>query len=132
MLVYLSLGSVPWQGLKPSEDKNRDILNMKTDTPIEEFCSAFPCAEALCEHLKYARDMEYEARPDYEYLKGIYEKTLVTYQVVNDGVWDWNHSGDIAVMAGDPAHWIPTGAKEGDGEVGEKDKAAGGCACAVM
>jgi len=76
MLVYLATGSVPWQGLKNSETKNDDIAAVKINTPIPEFCSGFPAAEAIAEHLTYARGLEYEERPDYPFLFGLYTSIL--------------------------------------------------------
>ena len=120
MMVYLSQGSLPWQGLQPSDDKNGDILKVKISKPIEDFCSHFPAAEALCEHLNYARSLEYEARPDYEYLKSLYVELLEKYDVENDGVWDWNESGEVGIMAGEASQWRPgiigKGKEETDGK----------------
>jgi len=105
MLVYLATGSVPWQGLKNSETKNDDIAAVKINTPIPEFCSGFPAAEAIAEHLTYARGLEYEERPDYPFLFGLYTSILEQYGVIDDGKWDWHSRPDDSVMAGDKSQW---------------------------
>jgi len=139
MLAYLAKGKVPWQGLPGTDNKNDDIKNVKITTPVEQFCCNFPAAEALAAHISYARELDYEAKPDYEYLKGLYRDTLVRYGVDADGERDWNQTPEqkegVQIMAGDEEQWIPmTAAATGVGVGAEgktKGDKGGACACVV-
>ena len=134
MLLYLARGHVPWQGLpQASENKNEDIKKVKIETPVEEFCCNFPAAEALAEHIVYARGLDYDTKPDYAYLKGLYQDTLNRYGVEENGAWDWNLQSDdkegVQIMAGDEAQWIPV--TQGGVEGKQKPEKGGACACVV-
>ena len=133
MLLYLARGSVPWQGLQNSDKKNEDIMKVKIETPVEDLCSCFPAAEALSAHINYARGLAYDTKPDYNFLRGLYEETLSRYGVEDDGVWDWNYKGDaVQIMAGDESQWRPmAGGGVGVGSEQGKGEKGGSCQCVV-
>jgi len=104
VLTFLSTGSLIWQGLKNPATKNEDISKMKRETPVEHFCSGFPAADALRQHIEYSRNLQYADKPDYEYLKRLYGEVLEKYQVDTEKEnWDWNQNQQAqnVVMAGD-------------------------------
>lgn len=87
VLMYFNRGSLPWQGLKAGnkKDKYDKILEKKMNTPIEGLCRNFSCkCQTNCLHhlhipvefvtfLNYARSLRFEDRPDYAYLRRIFK-----------------------------------------------------------
>merc|ERR1712241_1421654 len=66
---YFHIGSLPWQGL-PATDRNEKyakIMVKKMATPVERLCEHFPCE--FTTYLNYCRNLHFEDRPDYRYLR---------------------------------------------------------------
>ena len=74
ILIYFSKGSLPWKGLKTKNksEKNSKILSQKMNTSNEDLCSGIP--KELSTFLQYTRDLQFEERPDYDYLRGLLNK----------------------------------------------------------
>ena len=72
MLVYFLLGELPWQGLKKQKgvDHLELIAEIKLSTNINKLCEELPnCFEI---YLDYCRNLSFEERPDYKYLKNLF------------------------------------------------------------
>jgi serine/threonine protein kinase len=90
ILVYFMKGSLPWQGLKARnvKEKYEKIKERKISTTLDSLC------QGLCDQFKtfiqYARDLKFEDRPDYIYLRGIIkqicERNSLTF---NYNKYDW-------------------------------------------
>lgn len=65
MLLYLLLGSLPWQGFC-GEDKNMQVCETKGRFTVDALCRGAP--EVLQYFLAYVRQMKFEEKPDYDYL----------------------------------------------------------------
>ena len=130
MLIYFTLGRLPWQGLKArtKQEKYDKIGTKKRDTPIETLCknqpstyyqagSACGCymmfffrrvlifgvylralffalqhsnsTEEFAVYMNYCRNLKFEEKPDYAYLRGLFEKLLKKKGWKNDNIFDW-------------------------------------------
>merc|ERR1719271_314852 len=75
------------------------------NTPLASYCSGFPAADALAEHIEYARNLGYHDRPDYAHLARLYTGALEQYGVARGGPYDWVQRDEDATMAGEKAHY---------------------------
>ena len=89
LLVYFYKGGLPWQGIsaKNKEQKYRSILEKKTSTSLEELCRA--CPEEFKSFLVYCRNLKFEEKPDYSYLRKILKELFVAEGFECDHVYDW-------------------------------------------
>ena len=69
MLIYFSKGNLPWQGIKAKNNNEKyiKILSKKINIKNEELCSELP--ENFPKFLQYIRDLQFEDKPDYDYLR---------------------------------------------------------------
>ena len=67
MIMYFLRGSLPWQGLKAENVKERytKIGETKRQTPIDTLCEGFP--EEFATYLRYVRHIDFFEQPDYDY-----------------------------------------------------------------
>ena len=89
VLMYFLRGALPWQGLKidKKDDRYKKIYEKKKATSPEELCSGFP--NELCEYIKYTRHLDFEAKPDYIYLKGLLKNIMMKNSFEFDFYYDW-------------------------------------------
>jgi len=76
VLMYFALGRLPWQGIsgKSKKTKQRRIGRRKEKVSHQELCKGYP--EELLKYLEYCDELEYEAKPDYDYLRGLLRSAL--------------------------------------------------------
>ena len=74
MMVYFLKGSLPWQGMVINDPKKKydKIKQLKYDIKLEDLCAGLP--KECIKFIQYARDMKFEDRPDYSYLRGLLRK----------------------------------------------------------
>ena len=89
VLMYFLRGSLPWQGLHvhKGEDRYRKILAKKRSTSAEELCLGFP--NEFVEYINYTRNLEFEADPDYKFLRGLLVSALEKQNSKYDFWYDW-------------------------------------------
>jgi serine/threonine protein kinase len=91
VLMYFLRGSLPWQGLsaKNKKEKYDKIMQTKANTKIEDLCHSFPTEFAM--YLHYCRELRFEDKPDYKYLRGLFTKVWVREigNVAVDYKYDW-------------------------------------------
>ena len=89
VLMYFLRGSLPWQGLHvhKGEDRYKKILAKKRSTSAEELCLGFP--NEFVEYINYTRNMEFEADPDYKFLRGLLVSALEKQNTKYDFWYDW-------------------------------------------
>ena len=89
VLMYFLRGSLPWQGLQinKKEDRYKKIYEKKKATTAEDLCNGFP--SEMCEYIKYTRNLEFEARPDYNYLRGLLKNIMSKNSFEFDYFYDW-------------------------------------------
>lgn len=73
LLVFLHRGRLPWQGVRAAsrKEKHLKICEAKARTPLAELCAAMP---GMQEYLHYARQLAFDADPDYEHLRSLFLK----------------------------------------------------------
>jgi len=90
ILVYFMKGNLPWQGLKARnvKEKYEKIKEKKISTSLESLCQGLP--DEFKTFIQYARDLKFEDRPDYSYLKNIIKKICEKHQLsFNYNKYDW-------------------------------------------
>ena len=89
VLMYFLRGSLPWQGLKVNkgEDRYKKIYQKKKATKAEELCKDFP--SELCDYINYTRNLDFEADPDYDYLRGLFTSIMIKNNIIYDFYFDW-------------------------------------------
>ncbi|ORX83255.1 Cki protein [Basidiobolus meristosporus CBS 931.73] len=93
VLMYFLRGSLPWQGLKAATKKQKydRIMEKKMTTPTELLCRTFPVEFSI--YLNYTRSLRFDDKPDYNYLKKLFNDLFVRECYHNDYVFDWTISG---------------------------------------
>ena len=86
VLTYFAKGSLPWQGLKSSNEHSKFtmIMECKMSTPIEYLCKGIP--KVFSSALYYARGLKFEEKPNYKHLYNEFSKLLppdyVSYRLI--------------------------------------------------
>ncbi|XP_026809007.1 casein kinase I-like [Rhopalosiphum maidis] len=88
MYMYLARGSLPWQGLKVQNAKERfqKIGEMKKNTPIDTLCEGYP---EMAEYMQYVRHLEFYEEPNYRLLRHIFTTALHKNGFEDDQIFDW-------------------------------------------
>ncbi|KAK9066120.1 hypothetical protein SSX86_015522 [Deinandra increscens subsp. villosa] len=89
VLMYFLRGSLPWQGLKAGNKKQKyeKISEKKVMTSIEALCRGYPTEFASYFH--YCRSLRFDDKPDYAYLKRIFRDLFIREGFQFDYVFDW-------------------------------------------
>jgi len=90
MMVYLMKGSLPWQGMVNSNPKKRydRIKKLKLDTKLSDLCEGLP--KETIKFIQYARDMKFEDKPNYNYLRSLLKKMATKMNMKIDYTkFDW-------------------------------------------
>ncbi|XP_023641606.1 casein kinase 1-like protein 5 isoform X2 [Capsella rubella] len=77
ILMYFLKGSLPWQGLKAGNKKQKydKISEKKVSTSIETLCRGHPTEFASYFH--YCRSLRFDDKPDYAYLKRLFRNLFI-------------------------------------------------------
>ena len=87
-LVYFMKGKFPWSEIYHTEE----IKEKKISTSLDELCEGLP--EEFKEFIQYARNLKFEEKPDYEYLKGLLQKVIEKNNIdINTVQYDWTIKG---------------------------------------
>ena len=90
ILVYFMRGNLPWQGLKARnvKEKYEKIKEKKISIYLNVLCQGL--TDEFSTFIQYARDLKFEDRPDYAYLKSLIRKMCESNQLVfNYNKFDW-------------------------------------------
>ncbi|ORX59374.1 kinase-like protein [Hesseltinella vesiculosa] len=89
VLMYFCRGSLPWQGLKAANKRQKydRIMEKKMTTPTELLCRGFPSEFAI--YLNYTRSLRFDDKPDYVYLRKLFRDLFVREGFQYDYVFDW-------------------------------------------
>ena len=90
-LIYMLKGGLPWQGIK-DKDKINKLAQKKIQIPNDVLCSGLP--NEFLHYLNYCKNLKFEERPDYKYLKGLFGKLLglviTNFNLMrNQIIFDW-------------------------------------------
>lgn len=89
ILMYFLKGSLPWQGLtaKNKDDKYNKIKEKKVTTTIEALTRGYP--EEFNSYLSYCRNLKFEEKPDYAYLRKLFKDLMYRNGYECDYQYDW-------------------------------------------
>ena len=88
-LIYFSRGSLPWMGIKEKnkEEKYNKILQIKLNSKINVLCDKLP--KEFIKFVNYIKELNFEQRPDYQYLKSILGNIYNKYNFNHDSIYDF-------------------------------------------
>ena len=89
MMIYFLKGSLPWQGLqgKNKFEKDDRIRDKKCKTTLEALCRGYP--EEFFLYLTYCRNLKFDERPDYNYMRKILRDLMHRNGWDYDSQYDW-------------------------------------------
>uniref|UniRef100_A0A914CLQ1 non-specific serine/threonine protein kinase n=1 Tax=Acrobeloides nanus TaxID=290746 RepID=A0A914CLQ1_9BILA len=89
VLMYFNRGSLPWQGLKAANKKQKyeKIREKKLSTTVGALCSGYPAEFAM--FLNYVRGLRFDEAPDYMYLRQLFRLLFRTLNHQYDYQFDW-------------------------------------------
>jgi len=89
VLMYFSRGSLPWQGLKANGKKEKydRIMESKMQTPLDVLCKH--CPSEFVTYFNYCRQLRFEDRPDYAYLRMVIKDLFFREGYQYDFIFDW-------------------------------------------
>ena len=90
MMVYLMKGNLPWQGMVSSNPKKRydRIKKLKLDLKLTDLCAGLP--KETIKFIQYARDMKFEDKPNYNYLRSLLKRMATKMNLKMDSSkFDW-------------------------------------------
>ncbi|KAG6809267.1 hypothetical protein H0H92_000937 [Tricholoma furcatifolium] len=86
VLIYLHNGFLPWQGISRSSSKKTATKSaLVLDAKLNFTCDS-QLPQALSNFLFYARELAFDADPDYQFLKNLFSVALSQH---NDRTFDW-------------------------------------------
>ncbi|XP_076933927.1 uncharacterized protein LOC143599982 isoform X3 [Bidens hawaiensis] len=90
ILMYFMRGSLPWQGLKAGNKKQKydRISEKKMFTSIEVLCKSYP--SEFVSYFHYCRSLRFEDKPAYSYLKKLFRDLFIREGYQYDYVFDWS------------------------------------------
>lgn len=90
MLIYFLRGNLPWQGLKGSTKSKRAnaIFDVKKNIKLTDLCKDLP--KEFMKYVKYCRELKYDEKPDYNYLRSLFVGLFKHHNYELDYVYDWN------------------------------------------
>ena len=90
VLIYFGKkGILPWHGLRAKNKLERyiQIYYYKNTMEPKDLCSGLP--NEFSEFLTYTKNLKFEEKPDYKYLKGLFINILNRYNYKNDLNFSW-------------------------------------------
>ena len=91
MLIHLSGTKLPWEHLsikgKNAKKNYEKILELKKLLKPENICEGLPVE--LAEYIRYCYNLNFEQKPDYEYLRGLFKNLLSILQCKNYLNFSW-------------------------------------------
>ena len=87
VLVYLLKGNLPWSRIKNKNkyEKYKIILNMKKKMS-EDILIGDKNNQEFIDFMKYCRELKFEEKPDYNYLRGLMLKCISKNSKINDNL----------------------------------------------
>ncbi|KAL8861240.1 MAG: hypothetical protein Q9178_002456 [Gyalolechia marmorata] len=89
MALYFLRGSLPWQGLqaKSQQERYELVFERKKTISVTELCHGLPTEFAT--FMTYIREMDDQGRPDYKYLRNLFDGLFRSKGFDYDNVFDW-------------------------------------------
>ena len=90
MMIYLMKGHLPWQGMVNSNPNKKydKIKKLKINTKLEDLCLGLH--EESIKFIQYARDMKFDDKPNYHYLRQLLRKmAMKNGEKMDYNSFDW-------------------------------------------
>jgi serine/threonine protein kinase len=93
VFLYFLRGSLPWQGLKARDvkEKYEKIKEKKSTTKVEELCKGFPDEFKI--YLNHCKALKFEEKPDYPKYKQDFKDLFTRNGYLYDDKFDWCPEG---------------------------------------
>jgi hypothetical protein len=91
VFIYFLEGSLPWQNLHAfsKSEKYKKIKEKKMQISVETLCRHVP--EEFAKYLNYCRNLQFEDKPDYQYLKNLFVNLAKKENIdLHDKRFDWS------------------------------------------
>ena len=77
MYIYLAKGELPWNRLKCTSLQQlfNNTIKLKKNILMEDLCKDLP--GEFCDYMKYVKNLNFESKPDYEYLRRLFNNILL-------------------------------------------------------
>eukprot|EP00742_Colponemidia_sp_Colp-10_P013447 GILJ01015187.1.p1 GENE.GILJ01015187.1~~GILJ01015187.1.p1 ORF type:complete len:410 (-),score=58.53 GILJ01015187.1:286-1515(-) len=97
LMVYFFLGQLPWQGIQVADaaQKTVKIGEKKIATQVDDLCK--DCPPELLTYMTYCKGLEFETKPDYEYLRQLLSERMIVIGEEFDWRFDWVVKRDTEV-----------------------------------
>jgi len=121
---------MPWQNMKATnkKDKYEQIMEKKIATPIDFLCKGFPTE--FVTFLTYCRNLRFEDKPDYSYLKTLLKDLFIKSGFELDWQYDWNIIAQEKKKTEEGKQTttgqIPSGGNAGTGQIEKKEEEKAG------
>ena len=94
MYILLAKGELPWKILKyiniSLEELMWKTIRIKKYISMEDLCKDLP--NEFCDYMKYVKKLNFESKPDYEYLRGLFKNILLRIDI-----FAWMYSNKLTV-----------------------------------
>jgi len=89
VFMYFLRGSLPWQGLKARDvkEKYEKIKEKKIMTKVEDLCKGY--ADEFVQYCNYCRSLKFEDKPDYSHLRSLFKELFKREAFEYDYKFDW-------------------------------------------
>ena len=96
MYIFLHTGELPWSRIKATtiDDMIDKIIDIKEKTSLDDLCKNMPNEMYL--YLKYVRNLIFNQKPDYTYLKNLFLTILAKNGLNNDNLFSWIEQSNIS------------------------------------
>ena len=89
IILYFIKGDLPWGSVKgkTKEEKYQKVMDLKVANKPDELCKDLPTEIKLI--FDYVFELEFEDRPNYNYIKSLLTKAMEKMRYKNDNQFDW-------------------------------------------
>ncbi|KAI9256493.1 kinase-like domain-containing protein [Phascolomyces articulosus] len=91
-LVYFARGSLPWQGIRRSNNnaKYHEIFLKKDAITIEQLCEGLP--RQFKNYFHHVYNLHFKEKPDYPMLHGLFDSMMAENGFKYDNVYEWEEN----------------------------------------
>lgn len=99
VLIYLLQGSLPWQGIKAENRKERyeKIMEKKMTTQLESLCEGIPLEFST--FLSEVKRLEFQEEPNYSFYRQMFRDLLIRCGFIYDYQYDWVEKSPILIYS---------------------------------
>ena len=89
MMIHFVIGELPWMGIKAKSlgEKYKRVYEKKQETVPDEICKILP--DEMKNFLQHILNLEFEEKPNYDYLEGLIKSLKSKYGFKNDDNFEW-------------------------------------------